>query len=136
MMVLQTVAITAQIFSPNWEFFTFTFFLAGAGGFSNYIIAFIIGGCFSAFCFFFFFFLSPPPHWNFLEEVPLIKSCTFPGTETLSPKARVVFVSLGVFMSSALGYMIMPAVGYFIRGWRLLLIPMAASGLIYIPLWW
>lgn len=126
--IIQTVATFIQIFSPNWEAFSIIFFFVGAGSVSNYVIAYVLG--------------------RLKISIPCIYSisCTFGqftelaylvlGIEILSPGVRVVFSSLGVFVSSAIGYMLMPPVAYFIREWRWLLVPMAGSGLIYIPLWW
>ncbi|CAB1352973.1 unnamed protein product [Coregonus sp. 'balchen'] len=89
MMVLQTVAIFTRVFSPSWEAFSAIFLFVGFGGFSNYVVAYVLG-----------------------SEI------------------------LSVFMGSGLGQMFIPAVAYFIRDWRCLLVPMAGSGLMYIPLWW
>uniref|UniRef100_A0A3Q2DQ41 Major facilitator superfamily (MFS) profile domain-containing protein n=1 Tax=Cyprinodon variegatus TaxID=28743 RepID=A0A3Q2DQ41_CYPVA len=88
MMAVQTVGLTAQIFSPSWEAFLLIYFIVGAGECSNYVIAYVLG------------------------------------------------MNFDLLHSVSLGYMAMPAAAFFLRDWRMLLIPMAVSGLIYIPLWW
>lgn len=58
------------------------------------------------------------------------------GTEILGKSIRIMYCTLGVCISYAVGYMLLPLVAYFIRSWRLLLLILSLSGLMYIPLWW
>ncbi|XP_044226002.1 solute carrier family 22 member 5-like isoform X2 [Thunnus albacares] len=58
------------------------------------------------------------------------------GTEILTGNVRVLFSSLGVCLCFAIGYMMLPLFAYFLRDWKSLLLAIALSGLLYIPLWW
>lgn len=43
MMAMQTVTIIIQMFSPSWEIFTAIYFFVGFSGFSNYVVAYVLG---------------------------------------------------------------------------------------------
>ncbi|XP_067852250.1 organic cation/carnitine transporter 2-like isoform X3 [Heptranchias perlo] len=58
------------------------------------------------------------------------------GSEILGKSVRVMYSTLGVCISYAFGYMLLPLVAYFIRSWRILLFTLSFPGLLYIPLWW
>uniref|UniRef100_A0A8C8FB44 Major facilitator superfamily (MFS) profile domain-containing protein n=1 Tax=Oncorhynchus tshawytscha TaxID=74940 RepID=A0A8C8FB44_ONCTS len=58
------------------------------------------------------------------------------GTEILTATVRVLYVTLGVCLFFAFGYMMLPLLAFFIRDWRSLLLVMSVPGLVYIPLWW
>ncbi|XP_062309225.1 solute carrier family 22 member 4-like isoform X3 [Osmerus eperlanus] len=58
------------------------------------------------------------------------------GTELLSPEVRMVFSTLGLCVSFALGYMLLPLGAYLIREWRMLLLVLTLPGVLYVPLWW
>ncbi|XP_069753865.1 organic cation/carnitine transporter 2-like [Narcine bancroftii] len=58
------------------------------------------------------------------------------GTELQGKPIRILFCTLGVCISYAIGYMLLPLFAFFIRSWRMLLLAFSFSGLLYIPLWW
>ncbi|XP_069753864.1 organic cation/carnitine transporter 2-like isoform X2 [Narcine bancroftii] len=58
------------------------------------------------------------------------------GSEVLGKSVRVIYSTLGVCISYAIGYMLLPLIAYFIRSWRMLLFTLSLPGLLYIPLWW
>uniref|UniRef100_UPI00398F1D4D organic cation/carnitine transporter 2-like n=1 Tax=Pristiophorus japonicus TaxID=55135 RepID=UPI00398F1D4D len=58
------------------------------------------------------------------------------GSEVLGKSVRVIYSTLGVCISYAIGYMFLPLIAYFIRSWRMLLLTLSLPGLLYIPLWW
>ncbi|KAK1175910.1 solute carrier family 22 member 5-like isoform X2 [Acipenser oxyrinchus oxyrinchus] len=58
------------------------------------------------------------------------------GTELLGKSSRVAYSTLGICVFYGLGYIILPLLAYFLRGWRMLLLAMSLPGLLYIPLWW
>ncbi|KAM6907199.1 organic cation/carnitine transporter 2-like [Xenentodon cancila] len=58
------------------------------------------------------------------------------GTEIMSGSVQVLFSSMGVCLSFAFGYMLLPLFAYFLRDWKSLLLVLSLSGLLFLPLWW
>ncbi|XP_059208116.1 organic cation/carnitine transporter 2-like [Centropristis striata] len=58
------------------------------------------------------------------------------GTEILTGNVRVLFSTLGICLGFAIGYMMLPLFGYFLRDWKSLLLGTSLPALLYIPLWW
>lgn len=62
--------------------------------------------------------------------------CFCAGAEILTGKVRVLYSSLGVCVSFAIGYMMLPLLAYFLKDWKSLLFGIALPGLMYLTLWW
>ncbi|XP_055499270.1 solute carrier family 22 member 4-like [Leucoraja erinacea] len=58
------------------------------------------------------------------------------GSELLQKSIRVAYSTLGIGCFYAMGYMLLPFVAYFVRGWRMLKLTLSLISLLYIPLWW
>ncbi|XP_056909363.1 organic cation/carnitine transporter 2-like [Takifugu flavidus] len=58
------------------------------------------------------------------------------GTEILTGKVRIMFSALGVCVSFAVGYMLLPLFAYFLRDWQSLLFGISLPCMAYLPLWW
>ncbi|KAG7215896.1 hypothetical protein INR49_002532 [Caranx melampygus] len=58
------------------------------------------------------------------------------GAEILSPRVRTIFSTVGVCMFFALGYMLLPALAFFIRDWRTLAMSLSLPCFLCLPFWW
>ncbi|XP_078267185.1 organic cation/carnitine transporter 2-like [Rhinoraja longicauda] len=58
------------------------------------------------------------------------------GSELLQKSIRVAYSTLGAGCFYAVGYMLLPFIAYFIRGWKMLILTLSLISLLYIPLWW
>ncbi|KAK6317436.1 hypothetical protein J4Q44_G00128360 [Coregonus suidteri] len=54
----------------------------------------------------------------------------------LSPSKRIIYSTLGVCIFYTIGYTLLPAVAFFIRDWRMLMLALTLPGFLYIPFWW
>ncbi|XP_063045864.1 organic cation/carnitine transporter 2-like [Engraulis encrasicolus] len=63
-------------------------------------------------------------------------SCFVLGSELLIKSARETFGILGICLTYATGYAILPLFAYFIRDWRTLQIGLSLIGFLYLPLFW
>ncbi|XP_074529206.1 solute carrier family 22 member 4 [Halichoeres trimaculatus] len=70
------------------------------------------------------------------SQISIYISAFVLGTEVLSKTMRVIFTTLGAFLFYCIGYMTLPWIAYSIREWRTLLAVLAATSVVYIPLWW
>ncbi|XP_055499268.1 organic cation/carnitine transporter 2-like [Leucoraja erinacea] len=77
--------------------------------------------------------------FNFLRgigEVSNYVTAFVLGSELLQKSIRVTYSTLGIGCFYALGYMMLPFIAYFVRGWRMLILILSLISLLYIPLWW
>ncbi|XP_018591250.1 solute carrier family 22 member 5-like isoform X1 [Scleropages formosus] len=80
------------------------------------------------YCIFYFF--------EGMAQISSYMSAFVLGSELLGKSTRVLFSSLGVCISYALGYAFLPLFAFFIRDWRMLLVALTLPGFLCLPLWW
>ncbi|XP_007905061.1 solute carrier family 22 member 5 isoform X1 [Callorhinchus milii] len=58
------------------------------------------------------------------------------GAELFSKSVRITFTALGICLTFAIGYAILPLIAYFVREWKLLILALFLPELLFFPLWW
>uniref|UniRef100_UPI00398EA0FE organic cation/carnitine transporter 2-like n=1 Tax=Pristiophorus japonicus TaxID=55135 RepID=UPI00398EA0FE len=58
------------------------------------------------------------------------------GSELFGKSGRIAYTTVGICISYALGYSLLPLCAYYIRDWRMLLLTLTLPEILYVPLWW